>query len=290
MATQRVMLLPLLLTLCLINLSAGKIQTWISPRTRVGTVGGPLKVQCYFSGADPARHLTVGMLKVIPDSTMGNPVNSFQGSVTEDSVTNGKVVFTIAALVLEDAGKYACMAVQSPPVEGQSFEYHTAFVTVKVISPDDQSHDSPGPVPDSVFSAQAVEKNIVVTSGESLHVECMFAGAEPESVITATLLKQSVPGRFDDSSHSLSQLELSPVIDGSGQAKWSSENMALSDSGIYSCIFIKAQVNGEDSHQIQTVSDSFKLTVEEYDEDEYWGEGDEDELSTEQRELLLLGE
>ncbi|UTM04939.1 protein E2 [Equid gammaherpesvirus 2] len=283
-----------LVLISLLTSTASAIQAWM-PEVITGHEGRPLSIKCHYAGKNPSKPMDMKLLKTIEGSAfMGSHVPRFEGPVyTTSSCSSGTGVFTVKNLHRADSGRYACMVYQKndPDDEGVCADYHTTYTNVVVEArkrrslPDPQTAgpqptQTTGPLstPGSGFSVRAVKKSVKVYAGSSLHVECQFSGAMPGLNISAALFKEIDEGVYQvaDSLTSLTHLDLSPVLEGTGQAKWCSANATMNDSGNYLCMIGLDFPEGEEGSGYEDFSDVgyFKITVvkepgENPDEDDY---------------------
>ncbi|UTM04782.1 protein E2 [Equid gammaherpesvirus 2] len=294
-------ILGLVLASMMASLASGSIQAWL-PEVITGQEGKPLEIRCHYSGANPKKNWNMKLIKTLPDSIfMGHTVEPrFTGPVfTKLSCSSGTGVFTVQSLHRADEGRYACMVsqVNDPNDETVCSDYHTAYTRVVVQTRTRRSLRTPllaqtaGPQstqtpettkttepPSPEFTVRAVKQNYKVWAGSSLHVECQFSGAVAGTNITATLLKETSWAVWDEvstTSSSLTTLNLSPVIEGTGQAKWCSANATIEDSGVYMCMVMMEFPEGQEGRDDEFFdADTFKVTVvkepgETADDDDY---------------------
>ncbi|UTM04231.1 protein E2 [Equid gammaherpesvirus 2] len=296
----------LILGLVLVSLlasTASAIQAWM-PEVINGHEGKPLEVRCHYAGKNPSKPMDMKLLKTIAGSAfMGTTVPRFKGPVyTASSCSSGTGVFTVDSLHKADGGRYACMVFQENDPEDESVctDYHTTYTEVVVIParrrrsllvPQPSTTAEPlstrptqttGSLstPGSGFSVRAVRKSVKVYVGSSLHVECQFSGATAGINISAVLFKEIGEGAYQAvdtlTTSSLTYLDLSPVIEGTGQAKWCGVNASLEDSGNYMCMIGMDFPEGEEGSGDVDFSgvDFLKITVvtepgADADEDDY---------------------
>ncbi|AAC13789.1 protein E2 [Equid gammaherpesvirus 2] len=304
----------IILGLVLVSLlasTASAIQAWM-PQVITGHEGRPLSVRCHYAGKNPSKPMTMMLLKTIEGSAFrGTIVPRFKGPVyTKSSCSSGTGVFTVDSLHMADAGRYACMVSQEndPKDESVCSDYHTAYTNIVVLETrrrrsllgpqltptagprSTQLSQTTGPLSsqESEFSVVAVRKGVKVYVGSSLHVECQFSGATAGLNISAVLFKKVGEGAYQAvstiSTSSLTTLDLSPVIEGTGQAKWCGVNATKEDSGEYMCMIGMDFPEGEEGSGDEDFSgvDFFKITVvtepgEDADEDDYLYTSSEEE-------------
>nr|UTK45423.1 protein E2 [Equid gammaherpesvirus 5] len=239
------------------NMASGALQAWM-PESYTGSEGKPLAIKCYFSGADCAKNWTVALYKTIPNSAyfgslMGTHEHPFKG---------GTAVFTASSLSTSDEGRYGCVVAQPYNAtevdlnpEKVCPDYHTAFTKVIVTS---------GPVPPpptpAPFSVRAVKKRTAAYTDITLHAECQYSGVVTGASITATLYKKNSDGDYvlaTPATTTLTTMDRSLVIDGTGQTKWCSKGCTTVDTGSYKCEISMDKTGMEK----QTLSDTFDIKV-----------------------------
>nr|UTK45737.1 protein E2 [Equid gammaherpesvirus 5] len=115
----------------------------------------------------------------------------------------------------------------------------------------------PGPAP---FSVRAVKKRTAAYTDITLHAECQYSGVVTGASITATLYKKNSDGDYvlaTPATTTLTTMDRSLVIDGTGQTKWCSKGCTTVDTGSYKCEISMDKTGMEK----QTLSDTFDIKV-----------------------------
>ncbi|AIU39529.1 protein E2 containing Ig domain [Equid gammaherpesvirus 5] len=264
------MIFMVVLASLMVKMALGSIQAWM-PESYTGQEGKPLSIKCYFARADCTKEISMKLYKTIPLSVfLGTSRHPFNGPVfINKTCDSGTGVFSTDFLYPSDAGRYACVVTQDydPKEEKACADYHTAFTKV-IVTKD----PPPQPTPPQ-FSVRAVKKKYTVYTDITLHVDCQFSGAIEGSKMSATLLKQNSEGKYEETTPAtttMTTLNLSPIIDGTGQAKWCSKGCTKLDTGNYKCEITMEPPEGDKV----TVSDTFEVKVvgetgEDADEEDY---------------------
>ncbi|AMA67361.1 protein E2 [Vespertilionid gammaherpesvirus 1] len=247
----------------------GKVQAWIPRKGWVGVKGEPYSLTCYYSGINQKRNLTVTMLKALEDgSPFATDEHSFGPPVITQTPTRGKATWTISSLRESDAGRYVCIVSQPPP-DGDRTKYETDSVyfniTVRQSKDTRQKLERDFKLPK--FSVQPAVNLIETSIGLSKNAACVFSGVIPNSTLSTRITRLvEMSNSTSCPTNGFTSVQLSDIIEGTGQAKWYGANASLSDTGTYMCEITMMLPNPNGNHLppllLKTKSAQFKLVVE----------------------------
>nr|UTK45579.1 protein E2 [Equid gammaherpesvirus 5] len=257
------MIFLLVLASIMANMASGALQAWM-PESYTGSEGKPLAIPRSFLCACSAKKRTAAYTDITLHAEC-----QYSGVVTgaSEHPFKGPVIAPIdyglgSSSSISDEGRYGCVVAQPyNATEGclnpirVCPDYHTAFTKVIVTS---------GPVPPpptpAPFSVRAVKKRTAAYTDITLHAECQYSGVVTGASITATLYKKNSDGDYvlaTPATTTLTTMDRSLVIDGTGQTKWCSKGCTTVDTGSYKCEISMDKTGMEK----QTLSDTFDIKV-----------------------------